>query len=57
MQFSTLLVAILPVTVFALPYLPFEAPTLAPGTEAPDVPVIERGAFDAAALETLEASQ
>ncbi|KAM0663275.1 hypothetical protein ACHAPH_000461 [Verticillium nonalfalfae] len=57
MHLAALLVAILPAVVLARPYLPLDLPTLPPNTAAPDVPVIPRDAFEAAALELVEADQ
>ena len=56
MQFSVVILALLPAVAMALPYNPINLPTLAPGTKAPTIPKIERRSFDAA-VQTLESSQ
>lgn len=56
MQFSVVILTLLPVVAMALPYNPIDLPKLAPGTKAPAIPKIERRAFDAA-VQTLESSQ
>jgi len=56
MQFSVVILTLLPVVAMAAPYNPINLPVLAPGTEAPTIPKIERRILDAA-VETLESSQ
>ncbi|EEY15006.1 predicted protein [Verticillium alfalfae VaMs.102] len=57
MHLAALLVAILPAVVLARPYLPLIFPLCLRTPRPPEVPVIPRDAFEAAALELVEAGQ